>query len=44
METLLWLAILLAVGFFLWLAAPHHHRMINTRDTALGKTWDDPML
>ena len=44
MEILLWLAILLAVGIVLWLAAPYHHRMIGNRDTELGKYWDDPML
>ena len=36
MEILLWLAILLAVGIVLWLAAPYHHRMIGNRDTELG--------
>ena len=44
MEILLWLAILLAFAVILWLAAPYHHRMIGTRDTELGKSWDDPML
>ena len=44
MEVLLWLAVLLAVGVILWLAAPYHHRMIDSRDTGLGKFWDDPML
>jgi len=44
MEILLWLAILLAFGVILWLAAPYHNRIIGNRDTALGKSWDDPML
>ena len=44
MEILLWLAILLAVGIILWLAAPYHHRIISNRDTVLGKSWEDPML
>ena len=39
MEVLLWLAVLLAVEVILWLAAPYHHRMIDSRDTGLGKVW-----
>jgi hypothetical protein len=44
MEMLLWLAILVAVGIVLWLAAPYHHRIIDNRDTGLDRSWDDPML
>ena len=41
MEMMIWLGILALFGLLLWLAAPHHQRMINRRDIPKGEhTWD----
>jgi hypothetical protein len=40
METLVWLGIGAAIVFFMWIAAPHHQRIIDNRDTGARKGSD----
>ena len=40
MEMIVWLGVLAAFGLLLWLAAPHHQRIIDNRDIGMDKPWD----
>ena len=41
METLLWLGVLIAAGIVVWLAAPHHAKLIADRDLPKTTEWWD---
>lgn len=41
MEMLIWLGVGVAVAVFIWMAAPHHQRMIDSRPAVIDPdTWD----
>ena len=41
MDMILWLGIAAVVALAIWLAAPHHHRMIDDRDVSFDESQQD---
>jgi hypothetical protein len=40
METVIWLGIAAVFAAAVWLAAPHHQRMIERRNIQVDQSWD----